>query len=51
VRRNEIKSENGVLVIYIRPETSGFNREQAEGMTGRPNPCLLHKIGMICGWE
>jgi len=30
MRRKEIESENGEKVIYIRPETKGFNREQAE---------------------
>jgi len=40
------------LVIWIRPETKGFNHEQVENnFIGRPNPYLLQKIGMTYGSE
>lgn len=50
----KLSLKQGVKVIRIRPETKGFSDEQAEGKvknTERPNPCLLHQIGMTCRWE
>lgn len=42
-----------IRVINIRPEAEWSNHEQVESRieiyTGGPNPCLLKKIGMICG--
>jgi len=45
-RRKEIESENGEKVIYIRPETNGFNHEQAEDLIkfkleGRTSICCI----------
>jgi len=57
VRRKEIKSEKGDWVIRIRPETGGFNYEQAEQLyiiinwEGRTRVCCIKLGWFVVGSE
>lgn len=45
----EISENNKTKVILFKPETRGFNCEQADSniiiFRGGPNPCLCTKLG------